>query len=359
MSKSGPSSDGKNSGDARSSSSSAIVAKTVVGSHDLKIKGYCLTKRLGNGKFITSETFAVGGHRWYLRYYPNGWRSSDIGWVSFILFLDDNDASGVTAEYKVTLLDQHGNPVPLYMKGTRKTFSSKKAPENSHAIISHRELERSVYLKDDVFSIRCDLTLLSILAEVAPPLDVPVPPSDLQLHFSQLLSGGEGTDVTLEVGTETFAAHRCVLAARSSVFRAVFLGSMKEKADARVRIEDTEANVFKAMLHFIYTDSLPLVEESDAVVMAQHLLVVADRYNLERLKCICDATLRRYMDTTTTATTLALAEQHGCHGLKDACLKFLASPGNFKEVMASDGFVHLMKSCPSLHKELAANLPSS
>jgi speckle-type POZ protein len=111
------------------------------------------------------------------------------------------------------------------------------------------------------------------------------------------------------------------------------------------------------MLHFIYTDSLPQVEESDAVVMAQHLLVLADRNNLERLKSICEGTsLCRFMDTTTTATTLALAEQHGCPGLKATCFKFLESPGNLKAVMASDGFAHLMKSWPSFHKELAAPL---
>ena len=209
-------------------------------------------------------------------------------------------------------------------------------------------------------ALRCDVTVVSISSELAPPDEMPAPPpSDMQLHFGQLLSGGEGTDVTLEVGTETFGAHRCVLAARSSVFKAEFHSSMKEKTDACVRIEDMEAKVFKAMLHFMYTDSLPHLEDNDdAVVMAQHLLAVADRYNLEKLKSICEDTLCRFMDTTTTATTLALAEQHGCPGLKRACFKFLESPGNLKAVMASDGFGHLMKSCPSFHKELAANLPS-
>lgn len=124
-----------------------------------------------------------------------------------------------------------------------------------------------------------------------------------------------------------------------------------------LNIKDMEAKVFKAKLHFISTDSPPHVEESDdAVAMAQHLLAVADRYNLEKLKSICEATLCRFMDTTTTATTLALAEQHE---LKRACFKFLESPGNLKAVMVSDGFGYLMKSCPSFHKELAANLPSS
>ncbi|CAM0873998.1 unnamed protein product [Alopecurus aequalis] len=325
------SSDGnKGGGGAPWRSASAIVAKSVTGSHDLKIKGYSLTKRLGNGKFIESEAFAVGGHRWCLRYYPNGCCSSDAGRVSFILFLDDSDdGSELTAQFKVSLLGHDGKLVEgWYSTGPRNIFSKKLAPKDSYGLITTNELEKSVYLKDDVFSVRCDLTVVSIFGELAMPDDVPVPPSDMQLHFGQLLADGEGTDVTLE-----------------------------EKTDACVRIKDMEATVFKAMLHFIYTDSLPHVEErDDAVVMAQHLLAVADRYNLQKLKSICEGTLCRFMDTTTTATTLALAEQHACPGLKQACFNFLRSPGNLKAVMASDGFGHLMKSCPSFHKELAENL---
>jgi speckle-type POZ protein len=47
------------------------------------------------------------------------------------------------------------------------------------------------------------------------------------------------------------------------------------------------------------------------------------------------------VDISTAATTLVLAEQHGCAGLKDACFKLLKAPGNMKAVMATDGFQHL------------------
>jgi len=90
-------------------------------------------------------------------------------------------------------------------------------------------------------------------------------------------------DVTFEVGEERFAAHRLVLGARSSVFMAELLGPMKEK-NRHIRIDDMEPRVFKAMLHFIYTDSLHKMHKRDTYAMDQHLLVAADRYGLERLK---------------------------------------------------------------------------
>jgi speckle-type POZ protein len=119
-----------------------------------------------------------------------------------------------------------------------------------------------------------------------------------------------------------------------------------------------DPRVFRAMLHLIYTDSLPDIMDSgdDAPAMAQHLLVAADRYNLERLKLICEDSLCDYINTGTAATTLVLAEKHGSRGLKEACFEFLKSPGNLKATMDSDEFQHLTTSCPSLLSELLANV---
>ncbi|TVU24184.1 hypothetical protein EJB05_26587, partial [Eragrostis curvula] len=98
---------------------------------------------------------------------------------------------------------------------------------------------------------------------------------DMQQHIGHLLTSQVGADVMFQVGTETFTAHRLVLAARSNVFKAELF----------------------AMLHFIYMDSLPDVDKDEAFVMA-HLLVAADRYDLERLKLICKDKLYTYIYTT-------------------------------------------------------------
>lgn len=93
----------------------------------------------------------------------------------------------------------------------------------------------------------------------------------------------------------------------------------------------------QALLHFIYWDALPDMEELvdlspkwASTLMAQHLLAAADRYALERLKLLCEAKLCEDVAINTVATTLALAEQHHCFQLKAVCLKFIASPENLK-----------------------------
>ncbi|XP_073355562.1 BTB/POZ and MATH domain-containing protein 1-like [Aegilops tauschii subsp. strangulata] len=255
------------------------------------------------------------------------------------------------------------------------------------AIISSvgRTLEEPVHLKDDVFSVRYDITVPKEIFTEPIQLFVTVPPSDVHHHLGRFLLAGDGADITFKVDGETFAAHRRVLAARSCVFTAELFGPMREKTTTCVHIKDMEAKVFKAMLHFIYSDSLPHIDDANSIGMAQHLLVAADRYNLERLKLICvqklcnnmdtsmaattlalakqhgcrglKEKLCNNMDTSMAATTLALAEHHGCRGLKEVCFKFLGSAGNIlKAVMVSDGFEHLRSSCPSVLKELLAKL---
>jgi speckle-type POZ protein len=74
-------------------------------------------------------------------------------------------------------------------------------------------------------------------------------------------------------------AHRCVLAARSPVFEAEVFGKMKEGTDgAVIRVDDMDAQVFKTLLDFVYTDMLPdgLRKDKEGAAMAEHLLVAAD-----------------------------------------------------------------------------------
>ncbi|KAF7046005.1 hypothetical protein CFC21_055066 [Triticum aestivum] len=131
---------------------------------------------------------------------------------------------------------------------------------------------------------------------------------------------------------------------------------MKESdiAVSVVRIGDMEAGVFEAFLGFMYTGSLPEMAKEEEDAMYQHLLVAADRYNMERLKLICEDKLCKRIDGSTVANVLALAELHHCRDLKDACYEFLSTPANLTEAMATDGSEHLSTSCPSVVKELIA-----
>ena len=61
---------------------------------------------------------------------------------------------------------------------------------------------------------------------------------------------------------------------------------MREGQEGCVTIHDMKAAVFKLLLAFVYTDTLPEEHEGANldVAVAQHLLAAADRYELTRLR---------------------------------------------------------------------------
>jgi speckle-type POZ protein len=79
--------------------------------------------------------------------------------------------------------------------------------------------------------------------------------------LGKLLLGKEESDVNFSVGGENFPARKILLAMRSPVFKAQLYGQMKERRARLITIEDIQPAVFRALLHFIYTDSLPDMDD--------------------------------------------------------------------------------------------------
>ncbi|XP_020186392.3 uncharacterized protein [Aegilops tauschii subsp. strangulata] len=116
-----------------------------------------------------------------------------------------------------------------------------------------------------------------------------VPPSNFAWHLEQLLVMEEGSDVKFLVEDSEIRAHGLVIATRSPV-----LHEAVESASGtdHVRIDGIRAMAFKAMLHFIYTDELPHVDDlvpadGDSTMMAGEMLAAACRFRLERMKRLC------------------------------------------------------------------------
>ena len=258
------------------------------------------------------------------------------------------------ASAKFSLLDQDGKMVPSYSYTTRLINFSEKRNWGYSKFIKRQVLEKSEHLRDDSFTVRFDVTVMKDIHTQGTPIIV-VPPSDMHHQFGDLLLSKEGADVKFRVRKKTFSTHRSVLAARSPVFKKMLLGPMKEgTTTSAIPIDNMEAEVFGALLTFMYTDELPDMQEQEESEMVQHLLVAADRYNLERLKLICEEKLCKHIDTGSAATILALAEQHNCHGLKEACFDFLSASTALKAIMENDGFEYLTKNCPNILKELVS-----
>lgn len=101
-------------------------------------------------------------------------------------------------------------------------------------------------------------------------------------------------------------------------------------------------------------DDDDLLDGDDKKEVARHLLVAADRYGMERLKLMCESILCKHLDAESVATTLALANQHTCSGLQDACIQFIVSSSTkmLDDVVASRGYNRLKRTCPDSVMEM-------
>ncbi|CAM0948547.1 unnamed protein product [Alopecurus aequalis] len=356
----------------------AVDPGTDSGHHLLVVKDYSHTLlEIPNGEGIGAGPFMVGGHQCYISYCPNGGDRSCADFISLYLYLDGLGTEEVVkVRFVFSFVDQVDYQKPIYICATKTYSFSTQDSWGSIKFIKRDALERSAYLKDDCFTIRCDIMVCN---DLKTSKDVDGALSDIQSHFNTLLQNKMCADVTFEVSGETFAAHRCVLASRSKVFMAQFSGPMMGGTTSGViHIEDMEAKVFAALLSFIYTDSFPEMDEDktqavdeeqevEAVEPAmclqwlQDLFVAADRYDIDRLKFLCEKRLSEDIDVGSAASVLALGEQHHCHRLKEACFKFIQvqSPKCLDQVMATDGWEHLTTTYPSVLKEIIAKLASN
>ncbi|KAH0767841.1 hypothetical protein KY285_003712 [Solanum tuberosum] len=345
--------------------SSRSVTETVNGSHRFVIQGYSLAKGMGVGKHIASDNFTVGGHQWAIYFYPDGKNPEDNStYVSLFIALA-SEGTDVRALFELTLVDQSG-------KGKHKVHSHfDRSLESGPYTLKYRGsmwgykrffrralLENSDYLKDDCLKINCTVGVVRSTIDISSLQPIQVPDSDMGSHFGMLLENMEGSDVVFIVAGEKFHAHKLVLTARSPVFRTeLFDELMGDKQE--IVVTDMEPRVFKAMLHFIYRDSLVDEEIEDTSsssipsvtdTLTAKLLAAADRYDLTRLRRVCESHLCKDISVNSVSRTLALADRYHATELKAVCLRFAAE--NLAAVMQSDGFEYLKESCPSLQSEL-------
>ncbi|XP_078150347.1 BTB/POZ and MATH domain-containing protein 2-like [Carex rostrata] len=143
---------------------------------------------------------------------------------------------------------------------------------------------------------------------ISPNLSVPSTAS------STLLVTGDFADIIFLVKEDTFAAHRCVLAARSSVFRAELLTLEKDinmsMNSLCVSVRNIDRLTFKHLLHFIYTDTLPPdFEEVTPPERYHRMFVAALRFKIEGLKLICEKKLTKVV-ADAMITAIDLSEYH-------------------------------------------------
>uniref|UniRef100_A0A6V7L537 BTB domain-containing protein n=1 Tax=Bracon brevicornis TaxID=1563983 RepID=A0A6V7L537_9HYME len=153
---------------------------------------------------------------------------------------------------------------------------------------------------------------------------------------------GIASDVVIYAGGTIVNAHKSLLAARSTVFATIFENSPDEK---KINITDVTPPVLMEMLRFIYTDKVSIVGS-----MALDLLAAAKKYNIQRLKFLCEKHLYDNVTTQTAGDIFIAANSMNAFRLKGLIIGFINNHRN--EFFQSDQYLQLRETNKELLIEL-------
>lgn len=166
------------------------------------------------------------------------------------------------------------------------------------------------------------------------------------MNYNAIIKSNNFNNVTFVVGNEKFPAIMEILTARSPVFTKMFETDMSEKKSKVVNITDTEPNVFKNLLNFIYFGEV----ESNSIHDCLKLLMAADKYIVSTLDAILKDIIIKKLSPTCVIDVLVAADSLNDSQLKKRCITYIK--GHKGQVDQTEACKNLVRSHPDLFFEL-------
>lgn len=186
---------------------------------------------------------------------------------------------------------------------------------------------------------------------------VSVPPPALVTDMYRLMNQPELSDVTFLVEGKEVHANRAILAVRSEYFRVMlYSGGMRESLAARssamcdaaaggdgeggtgealaggripIELKDVSHPVFLKVMEYLYTDTVRDI----GLEVGIHLLIMSERFMLDRLKALCEDSIRRDVNPENVIGIFIASHRHNAVGLKDIALEFILKNLNHPSII--------------------------
>ncbi|KAK1661458.1 hypothetical protein QYE76_049617 [Lolium multiflorum] len=299
------------------------AAEEVHGVHEFRIHNFCAVQRsLGVGQAVSSGIFHVAGYDWKMLVYPSGEKAEDQGNISvYLRLLSNPPANGVKVTDKIMFHNPRGNS--SFTKDGSSIYTEVAACWGYGKLITLESAKSQYLAHDGSLTIYYDFAVTkqpytsSITLTTRAMIDVPS--SSIALYLGQLLVGEQGSDVRFLVAGSEICAHSLVIAARSPILYEAVAAAVDGHI---IRIDGMKDTVFKAVIHFVYTDELPTL---GSTVVDEDMFAAASRFGLERMKIICENSLAEHISKDNAFDTFNLARRHGCSKLEDYCMGFILS----------------------------------
>jgi len=182
---------------------------------------------------------------------------------------------------------------------------------------------------------------------------------ELYKKLAKMQKEASFTDVMLECDDGvTIPCHRVVLAAQSTVFKAMFDNGFLEGATSTAKIRGYRSTTIKMMVAEMYGDREEFIsslcsqinDEGFSVLL--DLLSAAHQYDFPNLVSVCQRILIKRMSSDNAAEVYLKGFLTNLDRLKTAAMKFIYE--NFEEVEKTNEWKELAKNYPqAIHEMLA------
>lgn len=305
-----------------------------------------------SGKHLESSTFSIITKKCKLdlelSLYPNGHVENDsIGYLSIFLVNKSMKSmkDDICVEISFSVLDAEGG-IAVYHKVNQKTLGRTVLPWGCKIIQTSTLKDRGL-LVHDTLSLLAKITLVGEDVIVGgngsskKDQDAAASICRLSTDIESMLDTGRFSDCVIACGGQEFPCHKLILAARSSVFDAMFSHDMKEQIRNRVEIEDLDVNIVKDMIDYIYSGQVIELESK-----ASGLITAAEKYDLQELKRMCVTSLCNGIRYDNVLDMLVLVETYDLPELRKSALEFTAL--NKKDVINQEDWRMKLVNCPGV-----------
>ncbi|XP_035183373.1 kelch repeat and BTB domain-containing protein 3 [Oxyura jamaicensis] len=141
-------------------------------------------------------------------------------------------------------------------------------------------------------------------------------------------------DFKIIVKDEIIPCHRCVLAACSDFFRAMFEVNMKERDDGNVTISNLSPKAVRAFLDYAYTGKTEITNDN-----VEMLFQLSSFLQVSLLSKACSDFLIKSIDLVNCLQLLSLSESYGSDRLFDHALDFVQH--HFSLLLRSSDFLEI------------------
>ncbi|XP_065204497.1 speckle-type POZ protein-like [Planococcus citri] len=325
--------DGKNAADKSISSGNAPVAESWCEtevkfekcSHIWTINHYRFFHD-ERGELLLSSMFSAvtaDKYKWILVLYPKN--KNDTNYISLYLGLKQttDDYDELFVKFKFSVLDAERNQMHTLNSNLRKFTQQSKSMGYPRYLERNYLFDKSdQLLPGDRLTIYCEVTFAKVsdICNTSGQLDasqLKTTNCNLSDNLQTLVMNEELSDVKFRIKGKDIPAHKAILAARSPVFAAMLKHDMQEGLSNCIEITDIDQPVFEELLWYIYTGKAPRLKE-----LAAKLLVAADKYDIERLKVICEEALCSDLTLKNSTEYLILADLYRADRLKSQAIHY-------------------------------------